>query len=90
MNEARDVLEDFLEDTKLPLVASKNIINLLINNYDTDWVIYGKDQTRDSYTNFSSLLFTLSLLNERNQKLHKIYDRKLDYLYKNSYDKMVL
>lgn len=82
MSEAREVLEDFLEDTKLPIIASKNIIKMLRDNEDNDWVIYGQYQTRESYTNFSSLLFTLELLNERNQKLHKLYNRKLDYLYK--------
>lgn len=83
MHEAIGTLEDFLEDTKLPMLASKNIINLLRDNFDTDWVVYGKDQTRESYENFISLVFTLELLNKRNEKLHKIYNRKLDYLYKN-------
>lgn len=83
MHEAIETLEDFLEDTKLPMLASKNIINLLRDNYDTNWVIYGKDQTRESYENFISLVYTLELLNERNRKLYNLYNRKLSYLYKN-------
>jgi len=83
MHEAIETLEDFLEDTKLPILASKNIINLLRDNYDTNWVIYGKDQTRESYENFISLVYTLELLNERNRKLYNLYSRKLSYLYKN-------
>ena len=61
----------------------KNIINLLRDNYDTNWVIYGKEQTRESYENFISLVYTLELLNERNRKLYNLYNRKLSYLYKN-------
>lgn len=66
MHETIETLEDFLEDTKLPMLASKNIINLLRDNCDTNWVIYGKEQTRESYENFISLVYTLELLNERN------------------------
>jgi len=83
MHEAIETLEDFLEDTKLPMLASKNIINLLRDNYDTNWVIYGKEQTRESYKNFISLVYTLELLSERNRKLYNLYSRKLSYLYKN-------
>ena len=83
MHEAIETLEDFLEDTKLPMLASKNIINLLRDNYDTNWVIYGKEQTRESYENFISLVYTPELLNERNRKLYHLYSRKFSYLYKN-------
>lgn len=86
MDKSRNTLEDLLMESTLPTLAIKNILNVLKNNYGTDWEIYGNNKPKANYENFSSLIMTLDLMNEQNRKIHKISKRKLEYLYKNDPD----
>ena len=82
MSESLEALEDLLFELRYPILASGIIIDLLTNDCDTGWEVWHKSQSYSKYNNYKSLIYTLNLLNKRASGLSKIYNRKVDYLYK--------